>query len=533
MRRAWLLVVLLLALACRRETVRPEPQPAPAPRNESSDRGHLVRRLESDVRTLNYVLHGTDDEHQVLAYLYDPLVAVNENLEPVPATAARWQISEDRRTYTLYLDPRATFSDGKPVRAADVIFTINRILDEASPQFSSGFENLDREKTTAVGDRTVRVVFKEPRAGQLFAFQVGVMPEHVYSIGDFGRNSKVIGNGPYVLEKWQRGRSIVLRRRDDYWRERPPIRTITFRPVADDAVAWKAMQRGDLDVTRVDNDLWWRVREDPAVAKTIAFHDVFEPGYNCIAWNLGDPLFDDARVRRALAMAFDRQAVIEGLYHGQARPVTGPFTVEQWAHNPEILPVDFNPQGARALLASAGWTDADGDEVLERDGQPFEFSLLIIAGNEASSEQAQVFQESLAAIGVRMNVTPLDDAAFFDQVLARNYQAASLAWVNDLDPDPYSLFHSSQLPPEGFNIVGYSSPAADQLIDEARAETDLARRADLYHQLHELLARDQPYLWTVQASSKWAVNRRVQNVRTAEGLGLFLWYPGPRAWWVE
>src|SRR5688572_15169652 len=154
-------------------------------------------------------------------------------------------------------------------------------------------------------------------------------------------------------------------------------------------------------------------------------------------------------------MSFDRQTVIEKLYHGQARAVTGPFTPDQTENNPGALPIEFNPPAASALLSSAGWTDSDADGVLDREGKKFELTLLIIAGNTVSRDQSQVFQDALARIGVKLEIKALDDAAFFDFVLQRNYQAAFLSWVIEPDPDPSDLFHSKELAPDGMNVTGY------------------------------------------------------------------------------
>lgn len=529
MRRALAVVLVSLLLACGREAPQP-PKPAPPP--PSHDDGRVVVRLETDVTTLNYVLHTTEDERQVLSLLYDPLVDLDQNLEPRPGTAARWDVLDGGRTIVLHLDPRATFSDGQPVRASDVLFTLNKIIDEQSLQFSAAFESLDREQTKALDEHTVRVVFHEPHAGRILSFNLGVMPEHVYATGNFKTNAKVIGNGPYVLASRRRGRSIVLERRNDYWREKPRIQSFLFRPIVDDATAWKALQRGDVDVARINNETWARAKDDPRIAGRYRFLDVYRLGYNAIVWNLSDPLLSDARVRRALAMSFDRQSIIDRLYHGQARPVTGPFTPDSWANNSEVAPVTYNPQAASALFASAGWRDTNGDGVLDRGGKPFVLTLLVIAGSDTSIDQAQVFQQSLKAAGVTLEIKPLDESAFYEQVLARNYQSAYVSWTNDPDPDPSSLFHSSQID-GGMNIVGYRSEEADQLMDEARIESDPVRRADLYHELHEVLARDQPYLWIVQVGEKWAVHHRVRDVQAAKGVGLFIWYPGPRAWWVK
>jgi peptide/nickel transport system substrate-binding protein len=530
LRRFVLASLLLVVVACDREILQPA-RPAQPPSAAPRDGGRIIRRLETDPETLNYVLHSTEDERQVLSLIYDPIIELDETLEPKPGLAARWEVLDGGKTYVFRIDPRATFSDGQPVRSSDIVFTLSKINE--SMQFASYFETLDMANTKPVDDHTVRVAFKDVRAGQLLAFNIGVMPEHVYGKGDFKKNSAVIGSGPYVLKRRQTGRSILLERRENYWRTKPLIKEVLFRPIGDDNVAWKAIVNGDVDLTRASNDTWFRAKDDPKVNDTIDFHNVWQFTYNAVAWNLDDPLFADARVRRALAMCFDRQTVIDKLYHGQARAVSGPFVQDTWAYNPDVQPVEYNPQGATALLASAGWRDTDGDGILDREGKKFAFTVLIIVGNKASVEQSQVLQDALKRVGIQMDVRTVDGAAYSDEVFARNFQAAFVAWVIDPDPSPRSLFHSKSVSPAGMNVVGYRNAEADDLMDRAEQELDQSRRAELYHHLHEIIARDQPYLFTVQSTIKWATRKRVQNVKAAKGFGLFHWYPGPLGWWLR
>ena len=529
--RRLVVVVTILSLACGREKPQAPPEPTSTARPALGS-GRLVRRLEGDVKTLNYLLQQTEDERQVLSLLYDPLIELDQDLTPVPGVAARWDVLDEGKTYILHLDPRANFSDGTPLRASDVVFTLNKIFDAHSVQFAPWFGGLDRKQTKAVDARTVRVAFDEPHAGRVYAFNIGVMPEHVYRKENFATTTRVVGNGPYLLKERGRDGSLLLIRRENYWREKPAIGAVRFRPIPENAVAWRALQRGDVDVTRVDNDTWFHVANDPAVRQSVVFHSVWQLGYNCIVWNLADSLLRDLRVRRALAMAFDRETIINQVYHGQARAVTGPFTSDQQENDPDVLPIAFNLSAARALLNSAGWHDSDGDGVLDRNGARFEFTLLILAGSAASRDQAQVFQNALHGIGVQLHIKGLDEAAFYDLVLQRNYQGAFLSWVNEPDPDPLELFHSKQIG-DGMNVTGYASTEADQLMDSANRELDTERRIALYRRLHQVLARDQPYLWTVQVAQKWAVHRRVQNVKVAKGYGLFHWYPDSRAWWLS
>jgi peptide/nickel transport system substrate-binding protein len=524
---------LLIFAACSRET--PAPPPAATTTTGAVERGpvaggRLVRRLETDVNTLNSVLQTSEDERQVLQYLYDPMIDFDANLEPIAGTVARWEVEDGGKAYVLHIDPRAKFSDGKPVTAADVIFTLEKILDEESMQFSAWFEGLDRAQTKAIDERTVRVVFQQPKVTQLITFNIGVLPKHVYEKGDFQKSTAVVGNGPYVLDRRETGKTISLKRNENYWREKPHIDSVLFRVIADDNVAWNALKRGDVHVTRINNDTWMREKE--GAKDRIDFHNTWTLSWNGIAWNLKDPLLRDASVRRGLAMAFDRQSVIDRLYHGQARALSSPFLPDSWAHNPEVHPIEFNPQGAAALLAAAGWKDSNNDGIADRDGKPFKFTMLIPAGSKTSTDQAQIYQDSLRRAGVQMEIATLDGAAFFDRILKGNYQAAFLAWSNDPDPDLYSLFHSTQAPPAGLNIVQYASAEADQLLQRGRTTFDRMQRTEIYHQLHDVIASDQPYLFIVQVGMKWAVDKRVKNVRVGKGLGLFLWRPGPYDWWL-
>ena len=127
---------------------------------------------------------------------------------------------------------------------------------------------------------------------------------------------------------------------------------------------------------------------------------------SCIVWNISDPLLEDARVRRALAMAFDRQTVIDKLYHGQARAVSGPFTPDQRENNPEVSPIDFNPTAATGLLASAGWRDTDGDGCSIAKARSSSSRCSSSPAAPPSRDQSQIFQDALARIGVQAGDQP-------------------------------------------------------------------------------------------------------------------------------
>jgi peptide/nickel transport system substrate-binding protein len=430
------------------------------------------------------------------------------------------------------------FSDGTPVRAADVLFSLKKIVDPASEavQTAGWFDQLDLKRTRIVDDKTIVIGFKEALATQLgWFYGLRVIPEHVYANKDFKTafDSVIVGTGPYRMARRVPGQEIVLERRSDYWGPvKPHLQTVIFKVIADNTTAWNALKRGDIDETAIKADVWNNESNRPELKKYIDFRRFYTLNYNDLPWNGRDPLFADKRVRRALAQCLDLESIVKNLYHGTARAMNGPFTPDQWAYNPDVPVIKYDPQAAKQALNSLGWLDTDGDGLLDRNKKPFRFEILVPAESNISAQTAQLFQAELKNIGVDMKIVSLDGNAFMGRVLGGNFQAATLSWELDPDPDPYNIFHSTQTPPHGYNFIFYSNPEADKLIDAGHRELDRSKRVPIYRQLHAVLAADQPYTWTVQVSVKWAINKRLRDVRESKGWGLQNWTPGTLTWWI-
>jgi peptide/nickel transport system substrate-binding protein len=528
-KKSVLVLTVFMVLACRQAEQRKETVAAAA-RPSST----LTRRLETDAATLNYLLQTTDYERWVLQYLYDPLIDLDQNLQPIPGTARTWDISSDGKVYTLHLDPASTFSDGTPVLASDVVFTLKKVITENSMQFAGFFEGLDLAQTAALDPQTVRVVFKMPRVARWYAFNIGVLPGHVYGQGDFKTafNDTVVGNGPYKLVRRERGRSILLQRRDDYRRTKPAIEKILFKVITDPATSWNALNRGEVDEMRVTAETWNANKQNAAVRDRFVFFDAYPLTYNCIAWNNTDPVLRDKRVRRAFSMALDRNDIIAHLYYGKARPISGPFTPDQWAYNAAVPAEPYDLRRAGSLLDEAGWRDSDGDGIRDRNGRKLSVEVLIAANDTSGRAQSQLLQAALKQVGVDVSIGVREGTSLFEAIMKGDYQGAFMAWSVDPDPDLYSLFHSKAIPPAGLNVVHYANPQVDKLIEASQTEFVATKRREIFHRLHALLADDQPYTWTVQGAQNWAVNHRVHDVKMSKGFGLFGWYPGPLAWTI-
>ena len=534
------LAILLLTLACERETPRGGGSPevaATVDEGRPQEGGTLIRRLESDIFTTNPVTAGSIYDRWVVEYLFTPLIYLDQDLQPIPGLAESWDVEDGGKLYRFELNEKATFSDGTPVRASDVLFTLRKIVDPKSEavQVVGAFEYLDLAKTKVIDEHTIEVAFREPLAAQLVRFNdVNVIPEHVYAKGDFRQdyNSTAVGSGPYRLVKREPGKEIVLERREDYWGQKPPLRHVIFKVIGDHATAWNALRRGDIDESRMASDVWLRESNNPELTKVIDFKRFYTLSYNFLAWNGRHPYLRDMRIRRALAMCLPIDAVIQQLYHGTARAMTGPFVPDDFAYNPTVPAIRYDPDGARRLFASAGWLDSNGDGVLDRGGKPFKLELMIMSGSQTTNQFAQMVQAEMKRAGVDLELATLDPAIAVQRILSGNYQSAYLGFDLDNDPDPFNILHSSQFPPRGQNFVYYSNREVDRLIEAARKELDRSKRKDMYWQIHEIVANEQPYTWTIQVSSKWGVRKRVRGVELSRGYGLVRWYPGVLSWWI-
>ncbi|MEA2327987.1 MAG: peptide/nickel transport system substrate-binding protein, partial [Thermoanaerobaculia bacterium] len=410
---------LLLLGACSKE--RPVQPLAPiADDTTPVDGGTVIRRLEGDVKTLNPVLIDSKYDHYVSSYLFTPLLQLDANLLPTTAGSLtdKYEVSADGKEYTFHLNPKATFSDGSPVRATDVVFTLAKIVDpkSESAQFASSFELWDPAKTHADdAHNSVVIAFKDVLAPQLTSFtMVRPIPQHVYSQGDFktAYAMTAVGSGPFKLVRRVPGKEILIERRTDFWGVKPHFQNVLFKVITDDNTAWQAVKRGDIDETIIGSDVWMAESRRPELQKILDFRRFYTLAYNFIGWNQRDPIQADKRVRHALASCVDLQSIITNLYHGTARAMNGPFTPDQWSYNPEVPVIQYDPAEGKRVLNSLGWLDTDGDGILDKDKKPFTLDMIIVGGNGPSGPFAQLFQSELKNIGVELKITTLDASAF-------------------------------------------------------------------------------------------------------------------------
>jgi peptide/nickel transport system substrate-binding protein len=516
LRSAAIAAGLLLAAALAAAAPAPRATPPAAPGG-----GRIVIGVRGDVTSFNIYTATNAFTQEVADLLYARLAMEQDDFADhppgfKPGLAASWDLSADRLALTFHLDPRARWSDGREVTSADVLFS-----HQAATSPDVGWVGSDVKEfiasVSAPDARTVVYRFTRPYPYQMMdAAEGNILPRHVFGEVPLalwpkrGFLEPAAGSGPFVLKRYERGAFIELQRNPAYlFAPLPRLDTVVFRILPDETTLVNELLAGGIDVMEnVPPDAAARVQE----SKRLRLVRVPDLSYTFLCWNTERPLFRDARVRRALTMAIDRPAIIEGLLRGTGRPSAGPALSFLWAHDPASAPLPHDPDGARRLLAEAGFADRDGDGLLDRDGVPFRFTLESNQGSGLRADVAQMVAAQLRPLGIEATPRVIEFGAFVEAHERHDFDAFVGTWRESTKFDLKSAFHSASRT-GGYNYGSYSSAELDALIDRARGEADAGKALPLWRKAQRIIAADQPYTFLFERDRLHAVPRRLEGFR--------------------
>jgi peptide/nickel transport system substrate-binding protein len=425
--------------------------------------------------------------------LYARLVEFDAASRPVPGIADFEQPSPSRWRFRLR-EGIAPFSDGAPVRAVDVAATYASVLDPATASHHRAVLSVI-ERIDLLDTRTLQFHLHEPEP--LFAHHlgVGIQPARLVESGH-GFQRVPVGSGPLELADWPEPGRLRLRRRRD-------AQVVELVTVKDPSVRVMKLLRGEVQM--LQNDLPPELADYLARRPAVHVERAAGVNFSYLGFNLGDPATGQSAVRRAVAHAIDRAAVLRYLFRGNGRLAEALFPPEHWAGVDDLPAHAFDRALARRLLAQAGYGPARPLRLsYKTSSDPFRLRL------------ATVIQHQLAAVGIDVRVQSYDWGTFFGDVKAGRFQLYSLTWVGVRSPDIFRYaFHSDSLPPAGANRGRYRSAEADGLIDQAAAATQPTRQAALYRRLQHVLHRDLPYLPLWFEDQVLATRRGISGYRLA------------------
>lgn len=448
---------------------------------------------------------GTDaNSSRITGLVFAGLVRSDGLGSVTPELAASWE-QEGEKTYVFHLRQRARFHDGRRVLAADVRATYLSVLDPAlrSPKRE---ELAPLEHIEVVDDSTVRFRLKKPFSPFLAAATLGILPERLASKPHLS-GAALIGAGPFRLSSASQGESYRLDAFDGYWGGAPRLRAVVFRVVPDGVVRCLELAKGTL--TLVQNAL--EPETLPWLRRQAHLETIVSPGtsFHYLGFSLRHPVLSNLKVRRAIALAIDRRAIVNYVLGGHAALATGLLTPGHWAYEPEVTTYEKDTARARRLLDEAGYPDPDGE------GPKPRFSLTLKTSTvELRRRIAEALQFQLRDVGVDLKIRSLEWATFYSDIRRGNFELFSLAWVGIDDPDIYySILHSGMQPPQGNNRGGYRNPRVDALTERGRTIGDIEERRRIYSRIQKIAARDLPFIPLWWEKNVIVKDRRLEGFR--------------------
>jgi peptide/nickel transport system substrate-binding protein len=325
-----------------------------------------------------------------------------------------------------------------------------------------------------------------------------------------------VGTGPYRFKSWDPGSTLELTANPDYWEGRPNIDSIVFKVIPDLATQFLELKSGGIDIMGLTPIQYNRQTNQKSFTDNFSKYKYLSSGYTYLGYNLKEPLFKNPLVRRALTHAIDKEEIVKGVLLGLGRPATGPYKPGTPWYNPNVPTFPYDPGRAKKILADLGWKDSDGDGWLDKDGKRFEFTIITNQGNTQRANIGVIIQHRLAQIGIKVELRVYEWTAFLEYFInPGKFQATILAWNIIPDPDIINVWHSSLAKPGGLNFVYYKNPELDKLLEKGQNILDLEKRKEVYDEIQEILATDQPYTFLYYPYSLPVVHSRFKGIKPA------------------
>jgi len=449
--------------------------------------------------------------------LFAGVTKPGKDLLPAPDLATNWEPSADGLSWTFKIRGDAKWSDGQAVTAEDIAFTFNDIVlkKELGANGAGNFSAVQSVEAPDAGTATFKLARPFSALPSYLAYNAGILPKHIFAgqADPWGMTAvnkgTPISSGPFKVEQYTSGQSVVLARNDAYFGGKPYLDKLVFKVVPDANTQIAQALSGELTIMIMDNKA--------AVDRVKSASQVrVEPRqlvqYYWLSLNQTDPRFQDVKVRQAFEYAIDRQAIVTAIEKGYGKPANTPIVPAFKAyydpsHESQYA---FDPARAKALLGEAGWTPGS-DGILQKDGQPFQFTM-DVGQRGVLQPTNELIQQNLKAVGIQADLSSMEWNAYIQKVVVnRDYTATVNWWVYPADPDVFPYFHSSTAG-KGFNIPGYKDPKLDELLTRVQTESDQAKRKAAVTELQAFMADNLPYIFLWYPEEIDVVNATLQGV---------------------
>ena len=509
-RRAFFCVCLipLFFISCTKSDKKKPLNKEKAFKEKTTGRLTFFRNLGSEPENLHPIrstdLYASIVQNHVLDSM---LVRNSDTYKWEPHLAEKWEVSKDHKLFTFTIRSDVKWHDGKPLTVKDVAFSFNAYKDPSygGVHFLPYLENI--ESVAVLDDKRVQFKARKKYFGNLDVLgNLSIIPEHIYKDKEKKLSRVLVGSGPYVFKKYEKGKKIVLEQNEQWWgrsvkSDTHRIPRIVFRFIKDENDQLIRMTAGSFDFLSLSAEAYIKKTNKKPWGETIIKKEVSnkQPArYGYIGWNLKNPLFQSKKTRKALTHLMNRELMNKKFRYGKAKLASGPWYLWSDYADPSAQAIPFDPKKAGKLLSEAGWRDTDKNGVLDQiiQNQKKEFSFTLIFSNKDMEKYFTIYQQDLKKSGINMSLRFMDWSAFLKIIHEKKFSAVSLGWSGgSVDLDPKQIWHSQSSRKGGHNFISYSNPKVDQLIDKGREEMDRNKRVKIFQKVYRLIAEDCPYLF--------------------------------------
>ena len=481
--------------------------------------GTIVVGSIGDASNLIPMLASDSASHDICGLVYNGLIKYDKDLRLVGDLAESWSVSPDGKTITFSLRQGVRWHDGSECTADDILFGLRTITDPGTPTAYAG-DYLEVKDATAVGRYGFRITYRQPFAPGLASWgNLVVLPKHLLEgkqITQSPLSRQPVGTGPFRFKEWTTGEKIVLESNPAYFEGRPYIDRYIYRIIPDPATMFLELKSGGIDWMGLTPIQYRRQTSDPIFERNFNKYKYLSFSYTYLGYNLLSPKFQDKRVRQAISYAINQDEIVKVVLLGLGVPSTGPYKPGAWYYNPDVKRYGYNPGKAISLLGEAGWSDSDGDGILDKDGIPFEFTISLNWGNESRLKTAEIIQWRLNQVGIKVKLRVMEWASFINEYIdKKRFEAVILGWTTGVDPDQYDIWHSSKTRPKELNFISYRNTEVDDLLTKGRRVFDQEERKRHYYRFQEVLAEEQPYTFLYIPYSLPAIHARFHGIEPA------------------
>ncbi len=481
----------------------------------------------------NPVLTDSIYDDAVCNMVYNSLFSLDKDQQLKPELAEKYSVSEDGKELTFNIKNDVKWSDGEALTAKDVVFTFTSLGNKGYQgeigDFVSKIKGANDYKEgkadkiagiEAVDDTTVKITFDDVYGPALTNLgTVGIIPEHVWSKVPVEKwkeakdlMAKPVGSGPYVLKSFTEGQDAKFEKNDKYFEGQPKTANIVFKVVNEDTIA-SDLKNGNIDVANVSN-LKKADRED---LEKQNFKLYTHPNnlFQYMGMNYRNEIFKDKKVREAIITGIDRKGMVEKLLEGNGTVTNTPMLTSSWAFpkdDKSLKTYDYSTEKAKKLLEEAGYTMKDG--VMEKNGKKLEFKLDVPTGNAIREQAAQIIQENLKAVGIKIELNKMEFPALMAKVV-ENHDFDLYMMGNNLPQDPdltayWSKASVSDVKGEsGWNIVGFANDELEGILKEGTASYDIEKRKASYKKFAEYMNEEIPWAYLFEQKIVIATNPKL------------------------